>query len=76
MDLKRKVPSTQTSRNDANAESTVRNQTNSGGPNETAIESELNGFEQLLTEVMMFKDTTASWSRNERLAYAEKFACM
>lgn len=76
VDLKRKVPSTQTSRNDANAESTVRNQTNSGGPNETAIESELNGFEQLLTEVMMFKDTTASWSRNERLAYAEKFACM
>lgn len=42
---------------------------------ESKIESELTGFEQLLTEVMMFKDTTASWSRNERLAYAEKFAC-
>lgn len=39
------------------------------------IEAELSGFEQLLTEVMMFKDTTANWSRNERLAYAEKFAC-
>lgn len=39
------------------------------------IESELAGFEQLLTEVMMFKDTTSSWSRTERLAYAEKFAC-
>lgn len=40
-----------------------------------AIEAELSGFDQLLTEVMMFKDTTANWSRNERLAYAEKFAC-
>lgn len=39
------------------------------------IEAELDGFEQLLTEVMMFKDTTSSWSRSERLAYAEKFAC-
>lgn len=39
------------------------------------IEQELAGFEQLLTEVMMFKDTTSSWSRTERLAYAEKFAC-
>lgn len=39
------------------------------------IESELAGFEQLLTEVMMFKDTTSTWSRTERLAYAEKFAC-
>lgn len=38
------------------------------------IEAELSGFEQLLTEVMAFKETTASWSRNERLAYAEKFA--
>lgn len=42
---------------------------------ENIIESELAGFEQLLTEVMMFKDTTSSWSRTERLAYAEKFAC-
>lgn len=39
------------------------------------IETELAGFEQLLTEVMMFKDTTSTWSRSERLAYAEKFAC-
>lgn len=39
-----------------------------------ALEAELSGFEQLLTEVMAFKETTASWSRNERLAYAEKFA--
>lgn len=52
-------------------------------PNESAedanddnnIETELAGFEQLLTEVMMFKDTTSTWSRTERLAYAEKFAC-
>lgn len=39
------------------------------------FEAELDGFEQLLTEVMMFKETTSSWSRSERLAYAEKFAC-
>lgn len=38
------------------------------------LDAELSGFEQLLTEVMAFKETTASWSRNERLAYAEKFA--
>lgn len=42
--------------------------------NPDMIEAELSGFEQLLTEVMAFKETTASWSRNERLAYAEKFA--
>lgn len=39
------------------------------------LEADLAKFEQLLTEVAMFKDTTANWSRNERLAYAEKFAC-
>lgn len=44
------------------------------GSNPDEIEAELSGFEQLLTEVMAFKETTASWSRNERLAYAEKFA--
>lgn len=44
-------------------------------PDDKEIEAELSGFDQLLTEVMMFKDTTANWSRNERLAYAEKFAC-
>lgn len=43
-----------------------------GQPN---VEADLEAFEQLLTEVMMFKNTTANWSRNERLAYAEKFAC-
>lgn len=42
--------------------------------NEDRLSAELSNFEQLLTEVMMFKETTASWSRNERLAYAEKFA--
>lgn len=39
-----------------------------------ALDADLSGFEQLLTEVMAFKETTSSWSRNERLAYAEKFA--
>lgn len=42
---------------------------------EKTLEAEMSGFEALLTEVMMFKETTSNWSRNERLAYAEKFAC-
>lgn len=42
---------------------------------DASIEADLAKFEQLLSEVMMFKDTTANWSRNERLAYAERFAC-
>lgn len=71
---------------DLKRKSTARSDNGSAAePNETAdiandvedsnIEQELAGFEQLLTEVMMFKDTTSSWSRTERLAYAEKFAC-
>lgn len=44
-------------------------------PDGVKLEADLAAFEQLLTEVMMFKDTTSNWSRNERLAYAEKFAC-
>lgn len=43
--------------------------------NDDNIEAELTNFEQLLSEVMMFKEATASWSRAERLAHAEKFAC-
>lgn len=42
---------------------------------DTHVEAELASFEQLLSEVMMFKEATASWSRSERLAHAEKFAC-
>lgn len=42
--------------------------------NEANIEAELASFEQLLSEVMMFKETTANWSRAERLIHAEKFA--
>lgn len=46
-----------------------------GEVDEAKLEADLSKFEQLLTEVVMFKDTTSSWTRNERLAYAEKFAC-
>lgn len=46
-----------------------------GAVDESKLEADLGAFELLLTEVMMFKDTTSNWSRNERLAYAEKFAC-
>lgn len=38
------------------------------------METELEEFEKLLTEVMHFKSNSSTWSRNERLAYMEKFA--
>ncbi|XP_052894882.1 uncharacterized protein LOC128302170 [Anopheles moucheti] len=43
---------------------------------ERIIEAELNGFERLLTEVMNFQPNTSSWTRNERLMYAEELAEM
>lgn len=72
VDMKRKMPPPMFARNqreedDSDDDKAIDNET---------LEAELSGFEQLLTEVMTFKDTTASWSRNERLAYAEKFAGM
>lgn len=48
---------------------------NDGSEGDGQIEAELAGFEKLMTDVMMFKDTTSTWSKNERLAYAEKLAC-
>ncbi|XP_001655528.2 uncharacterized protein LOC5575152 isoform X2 [Aedes aegypti] len=41
---------------------------------ELRIEEELMGFEKLLTQVMQFRPNTSSWTRNERLAYAQEFA--
>lgn len=41
---------------------------------ERRIEEELMGFEKLLTQVMQFRPNTNSWTRNERLAYAQEFA--
>lgn len=41
---------------------------------ERRIEEELKGFEKLLTQVMQFRPNTNSWTRNERLAYAQEFA--
>lgn len=41
---------------------------------ERRIEDELKGFEKLLTQVMQFRPNTNSWTRNERLAYAQEFA--
>ena len=41
---------------------------------ENHIEEELIGFEKLLTQVMQFRPNTSSWTRNERLAYAQDFA--
>lgn len=73
VDLKRKL-TTRTPNNSAN-EPNDGTADAASDADDSHIESELAGFEQLLTEVMMFKDTTSSWSRTERLAYAEKFAC-
>ncbi|XP_055642884.1 uncharacterized protein LOC129779432 isoform X2 [Toxorhynchites rutilus septentrionalis] len=43
---------------------------------ERRIEEELKGFEKLLIQVMQFRPNTNSWTRNERLAYAQEFAEM
>lgn len=75
VDLKRKTPPGLATRSETTGEATARTPAANSQLDDNAIEAELSGFEQLLTEVMMFKDTTSSWSRNERLAYAEKFAC-
>lgn len=47
---------------------------NASESQETQIEAELAAFEKLLTEVVMFKNSTSTWSRNERLAFAQQFA--
>ncbi|XP_059621478.1 uncharacterized protein LOC132265054 [Phlebotomus argentipes] len=44
--------------------------------NDAEITAELANYERLLSEVMQFRSTTASWSRNERLAYAQEFASL
>lgn len=41
---------------------------------EQELEEEIAGFEKLLTQVLSFRPNTETWSRNERLLYAEKFA--
>lgn len=69
VEMKRKAGSTQAPKSDDEEKHETED------ADDGKIEAELEGFEQLLNEVMMFKETTASWSRTERLAYAEKFAC-
>lgn len=68
VDMKKKVPQPKLPRKEKDASEEEK------PVDADTLEAELSGFEQLLTEVMAFKETTASWSRNERLAYAEKFA--
>lgn len=63
------------SASDAKPNNSVKSKSKGDKNPEEQLTAELSDFEQLLTEVMMFKDTTSNWSRNERLAYAEKFAC-
>ncbi|XP_050084552.1 uncharacterized protein LOC126570661 [Anopheles aquasalis] len=43
---------------------------------EERMEAALNGFEKLLTEVRNMHSNATSWSRNERLAYAQELAEM
>ncbi|XP_031637450.1 uncharacterized protein LOC116349927 isoform X2 [Contarinia nasturtii] len=66
VDMKRKLPQSKIPHDESEEEDKM--------VSVDTLEAELSGFEQLLTEVMAFKETTATWSRNERLAYAEKFA--
>ncbi|XP_055377104.1 alpha- and gamma-adaptin-binding protein p34 [Condylostylus longicornis] len=47
---------------------------NPTNPTDRTMENELEMFEKLLSEVLMFKDTTSGLSRNERLLYAEQIA--
>lgn len=44
--------------------------------NEEEISAELANYERLLSEVIQFRSTTSSWTRNERLAYAQEFASL
>ncbi|XP_058814447.1 uncharacterized protein LOC131678380 isoform X2 [Topomyia yanbarensis] len=41
---------------------------------ERRAEEEVKDFEMLLTQLMQFRTNTSSWTRNERLAYAQEFA--
>lgn len=41
---------------------------------EEAIEAELAGFENLLTDLMVFKSNAATLSQTDRLAYTQGFA--
>lgn len=41
---------------------------------EEKLEAELLGFEKLLNEVMLFKNNSSIWSRNDRLSYTQNFA--
>ncbi|XP_058450441.1 uncharacterized protein LOC131429929 isoform X2 [Malaya genurostris] len=41
---------------------------------ERRTEEEVNDFEMLLAQLMQFRTNTSSWTRNERLAYAQEFA--
>lgn len=78
VDMKKKMPLLKMTRTDAAAAAAVATLDDSDDEKDeldaNTLEAEMSGFEQLLTEVMTFKEATASWSRNERLAYAEKFA--
>ncbi|XP_053694671.1 uncharacterized protein LOC128742359 isoform X2 [Sabethes cyaneus] len=41
---------------------------------ERRADEEVKDFEKLLTQLMQFRTNTSSWTRNERLAYAQEFA--
>lgn len=42
--------------------------------NEELVEGELDMFEKILTQLLTVQSSTASWSRNERLAYLQDMA--
>lgn len=41
---------------------------------EEAMENDLESFDKLLTQVMLFRPNTENMNRNERLNYAQQFA--
>lgn len=43
-------------------------------PSEEMVEQELDMFEKILTQLLTVQSSTASWSRNERLAYLSDMA--
>ncbi|GAB0089762.1 uncharacterized protein DMENIID0001_043650 [Sergentomyia squamirostris] len=68
-------PNDEEDEDDPEVSATVRNVEHvNSGMNEAEITAELANYERLLSEVIQFRSTTSSWTRNERLAYAQEFA--
>ncbi|XP_055594361.1 alpha- and gamma-adaptin-binding protein p34 isoform X2 [Uranotaenia lowii] len=74
VNMSRKVGEPQPEASELDVISSDADEQSSSDPLHDRIEEELLGFEKLLTQVMQFRPNTSTWSRNERLAYAQEFA--